>query len=125
MSAHEDGGAAMRAAFEKWMSDDGEWPEAISRKANGDYAVLSAASCWSAWQAAWRLVSGDMSADVQNEVAARDGYRADAAALRAALEPFTEHCSSDETITITVRTEDVRRARAALSRASGSEADHG
>ena len=29
MSAHEDGGAAMRAAFEKWMSDDGEMPGSI------------------------------------------------------------------------------------------------
>ena len=29
MSAHEDGGAAMRAAFEKWMSDDGEWMGSI------------------------------------------------------------------------------------------------
>ena len=29
MSAHEYDEAWMRAAFEKWMSDDGEWPGSI------------------------------------------------------------------------------------------------
>lgn len=57
MSAHEDGGAAMRAAFEKWISrppferdtarfsDLDAWPGAYR-----DYPVHLA---WDAWQAAW------------------------------------------------------------------------
>ena len=35
-----------------------------------------------------------------------------------ALQPFVAHNSSDDTITITVRTEDVRRARAAIAKAT-------
>jgi len=51
MSERDDGG--MRAAFERWMSDDGESPVAIKKNANGDYVILTAASCWTTWQAAW------------------------------------------------------------------------
>ncbi len=125
MSAHEDGGAAMRTAFEAWMSDDGKFPQAVRQDESGSYLLMTAATAWTTWHAAWTTIADDMQSDVQNAVASRDGYRREAADLYAALEPFTEHCSSDETITITVRTADVRRARAALSRASGSEGDHG
>lgn len=41
------------------------------------------------------------------------------AELLAALQVFAERSSSEETITITVRTEHVERARAAIARASG------
>lgn len=40
--------------------------------------------------------------------------------LLAALQPFVGHNSSDEFITIRVRTEDVTRARAAIAKATGS-----
>lgn len=39
-----------------------------------------------------------------------------------ALQPFAAHNSSDETITITVRTADVARARAAIAKATGAAA---
>lgn len=42
-----------------------------------------------------------------------------APALLEALQPFVEHNSSEETITITVRTADVTRARAAIAKTTG------
>ncbi len=39
--------------------------------------------------------------------------------LLQALQVFAERCSSEETITITVRTEHVERARAAIAKATG------
>jgi hypothetical protein len=39
-----------------------------------------------------------------------------------ALQPFVERNSSDDTITITVRTDDVTRARAAIAKAEGKGA---
>ena len=113
----------MRAEFERWMSGDGKFPQAVRQDESGSYLLMTAATAWTTWLAAWTTIADDMQSDVQNAVASRDGYRREAADLYAALEPFTEHCSSDETITITVRTEDVRRARAALLRASGAASD--
>lgn len=40
--------------------------------------------------------------------------------LLAALQPFVAHNSSEETITITMRTADVARARAVMAKATGS-----
>ena len=40
-----------REAFEKWMSNDGQWPSAIEREADGGYKLMQAASHWNAWQA--------------------------------------------------------------------------
>ena len=53
MSAHEDGGAAMRAAFERHISNDGEWPQAVVKDEDGHYRLMMAASAWNTWQAAW------------------------------------------------------------------------
>ncbi len=51
MSNRDDGG--MRAAFERWMSDDGKWLNAIQRNDKGDYVIAVAVSAWTTWQAAW------------------------------------------------------------------------
>ncbi len=51
MSKRDDGG--MRAAFERWMSDDGEWMNAIQRNDKGEYVIAAASSAWTTWQAAW------------------------------------------------------------------------
>lgn len=44
-----------RAAFERFMSDDGKFPQAIERNANGDYVLMQAASSWHVWQAAVKI----------------------------------------------------------------------
>lgn len=41
-----------RAAFEAWMSDDGQFPKAIERDRNGNYLLSTAANGWRVWQAA-------------------------------------------------------------------------
>lgn len=41
--------------------------------------------------------------------------------LLEAAQPFVAHNSGDETITITVKTEDVRRLRAAIAKATGAK----
>lgn len=44
----------MRAEFEAWMSDGGEFPKAVQRSADGQgYLLMIAQSAWVAWQAAW------------------------------------------------------------------------
>lgn len=48
-------GVDERAAFEKWMSDDGKWPQAVERSANGGYKLLQAANAWNVWQARAQL----------------------------------------------------------------------
>lgn len=42
-----------REAFEKWMTEDGKWPEAVMRN-DDQYRLAQAASAWTAWQAAWQ-----------------------------------------------------------------------
>jgi hypothetical protein len=58
---------------------------------------------------------------LKSAVAEANTYAA-APELLAALEPFTTFNSGDETITITVRTADVTRARAAIAKAKGGAA---
>jgi hypothetical protein len=40
-----------REAFEAWMSNNGEWPSAIERGADGGYKLMLASIQWGAWQA--------------------------------------------------------------------------
>lgn len=47
-----------RAAFEMVASDNGRWPKAIERDANGNYLLMVTASGWSWWQAARRRTAG-------------------------------------------------------------------
>jgi hypothetical protein len=58
---------------------------------------------------------------LRNESQANARLIAAAPELLEALQPFVEHNSSEDTITITVRTADVTRARAAIHRATGQE----
>ncbi len=44
---------AVREAFERWYSDDGESPATVLRKPDGGYMYAGAATAWPAWQAAW------------------------------------------------------------------------
>ena len=41
------------AAFEAWMSDDGEFPKAVARDRTGGYLLSQAAYGWCVWRAAW------------------------------------------------------------------------
>ena len=40
-----------RAAFEKWKSNDGQWPELLERYPNGDYNRCATVNAWEVWQA--------------------------------------------------------------------------
>ena len=40
-----------RAAFEKWYSNDGAWPQSIERNADGEYTYIPTAVNWNAWKA--------------------------------------------------------------------------
>ena len=46
----------MRAAFEAWFSQDGAWPNAITRNGSG-YRLSTAQSSWIAWQASWKAAT--------------------------------------------------------------------
>lgn len=56
----------------------------------------------------------------KSEVEANARLIAEAPELLEAAQPFVTHNSGDETITITVKTEDVRRLRAAIAKATGA-----
>lgn len=43
----------IRAAFEKFMSDDGKWPQAIERDGEGNYILVQSASSWHVWRNAY------------------------------------------------------------------------
>jgi len=47
----------MREAFEKWVTDDGQWPSAAERNGKG-YVLMMAESSWRAWQAAYAAGMG-------------------------------------------------------------------
>jgi hypothetical protein len=64
-------------------------------------------------------VNGVYSGDLERMANAR--LIAAAPALLEALQPFVGHNSSEDTITITVRTADVTRARTAIAKATGQE----
>jgi hypothetical protein len=49
----------MRKEFEAWFSDDGAWPKACARSADGDYIHMSASTSWTAWQAAYAAARKD------------------------------------------------------------------
>jgi hypothetical protein len=53
MSDPMDNRDPVRAAFEKWFSEDGKFPRATERSDRGEYLLAQAASSWTAWQAAW------------------------------------------------------------------------
>lgn len=40
-----------RATFERFMSDNGRFPEAVERNSDGSYVLMQAASSWHVWQA--------------------------------------------------------------------------
>lgn len=42
---------AVREAFERWMSEDWKWPDAVARR-YGHYVLAHTESAWKAWQAA-------------------------------------------------------------------------
>ena len=52
-----------RAAFEKFMSNAGKFPQAIERDEGGDYVLMHAASSWHVWQARAALQSQDREQD--------------------------------------------------------------
>lgn len=48
-----------RPIFERWMSDNGQWPQAVEKDYKGNYKLLSAFSAWKVWQ-----VRAAMSAEI-------------------------------------------------------------
>lgn len=40
-----------RAAFERWVTDDGKWPQAALRTVGGGYSLMIAHTQWTAWRA--------------------------------------------------------------------------
>lgn len=44
----------MQEQFERWYSDDGAWPKAVEKNANGNYKYIGAASAWDAWRASYK-----------------------------------------------------------------------
>ena len=42
---------AVREAFERWMSEDWKWPDAVAHR-YGHYVLAQTESAWKAWQAA-------------------------------------------------------------------------
>lgn len=44
-----------RDEFERWFSDEGQWPQAVERSGE-DYRLAQAQSSWTAWQAATAAV---------------------------------------------------------------------
>lgn len=48
-----------REAFDKFMSDDGKFPQAIERDASGNYMLIQAASSWHVWKARAAIQSQD------------------------------------------------------------------
>lgn len=51
----------LRAEFEAWYSDGGEYPLACQRAKDGGYMLAQAESSWTAWQAAYRAASASSS----------------------------------------------------------------
>lgn len=47
-----------RKEFERWFSEDGKWPSAVERNANGNYQLCSAHSAWISWRASWLSCQG-------------------------------------------------------------------
>jgi len=43
----------IRAEFERFMSDDGKWPQAIERDGAGNYILSQSASGWRVWRSAY------------------------------------------------------------------------
>ena len=41
-----------REAFENWMTNDGKFPRAVEKDANGQYVLMQTASAWNVWVAA-------------------------------------------------------------------------
>jgi hypothetical protein len=79
-----------------------------------------ASSRWHGIHAFVKTVDGQMLEvrEEATEIAAAVAKGAESELLEA-LQPFVERNSSEETITITARTADVTRARAAIARATG------
>lgn len=48
-----------RAAFEKWMSDDGISPRAVERSSDGYYKLMHTSNSWTAWSAAIAYASAE------------------------------------------------------------------
>lgn len=44
-----------RESFEKWFSDNGEFPKAIE-KYGGEYRLMGAQTSWTAWKAAYEFL---------------------------------------------------------------------
>lgn len=45
----------VRLEFERYMSDDWKWPNAIERKFDGSYIVMNTAQAWLVWIEAVRV----------------------------------------------------------------------
>jgi len=44
-------------AFEKWMSDNYNWPQTLEKRADGGYKLMQSDQNWKAWKAAWEAKS--------------------------------------------------------------------
>jgi Xaa-Pro aminopeptidase len=62
-----------RAAFEKWMSDDGISPRAVERSSDGYYKLMHTSNSWTAWSAAIAYASAEQKALLE---VVRQEYRA-------------------------------------------------
>lgn len=65
----------MRSEFEANMTDDGTWPRAVERCADGEYLLMSAQIAWTTWQAAWQAACAQQSAQSQQDALDAARYR--------------------------------------------------
>lgn len=77
-----------REAFERWYSNDGEWPQAVARGTATEYRLASACAAWSAWQAAW-------SAGSREALAEREFVHAESSRIYAMLASAVRNDASD------------------------------
>lgn len=71
-----------RAEFEKWFSDDGRFPRAVERGADGEYKLMYVRSAWKTWVKSAE-VERERCARIADEQWVNDPRRSGGEAIRA------------------------------------------
>lgn len=82
----------MREAFEAWMSNNGEWPQAVESGRDG-YKLMQTASAWNVWQACAASQAQEIEAlreIAETKTVARQRIMEECNALTAEVDGLTE-----------------------------------
>ena len=75
-----------RAAFEAWLTEEGEFPRASAKNADGSYKYMSAHTSWAIWQAASKATRKEIAELIRNIYQTHGLCCADAKAIAELIE---------------------------------------